>query len=57
VSVQCRTERTFSRWKALMGFDFSDWLAIEQTGRLAEERRKTPATIEDLTFQLRHCRR
>src|ERR1700723_4320941 len=29
VSVQCRTERTFSRWKALMSFGFSACCNVE----------------------------
>src|SRR5258707_15293458 len=42
VSVQCRTERTFSRWNALICFVFSGCLTVERSSRAAREAAKNP---------------
>jgi hypothetical protein len=45
VSVQCRTERTFSLWNALMCFGFSGGLGVEQLGCSVLDAVKKPCYI------------
>jgi hypothetical protein len=48
VSVQCRTERTFSLWNALIVFRFSVRRFCETNRLFDVEAEKTIDTIEDL---------
>jgi hypothetical protein len=57
VSVQCRTERTFSLWKALMSFDFSRCQDVEQSSCWGLKPAKTLETIDDLACDVAQYQR